>query len=186
MGVYDTIEARVECPYCGSKTVKTGQTKEIGKAMMSYRPIDHTEDIIDRSEMPVYPSFPEDKTVKVWESQREKAEAEATLPEEFHSRDTVTATFECNSSECLFDSYRADILRQGTPSGAGRFFEAEIKVDSQGRLNGKPVNIEPREELDQEELDKFKEEYREKYQKLAEKYGENDFLIVSNWDLNED
>lgn len=179
MGTFDTVKAWVECPYCRKEGKRIGLTKDLKRLGHTYSPIDQLEKIIDRSEIPVSLAFPEDKAASVWESQRERSEAQATLPEQFHDLDTVTVLFECTSTQCQFDSDREGILRQGTPTGAGRYFHAEIQVNEEGKLEGQPFNIEKKEIRD--DLDKYKEKYPDTYQNLRETYGGHEPVIVRNW-----
>ncbi len=182
MGMFDTVRVYMECPYCGERRFLEAQTKDLERSLHRYESLsesDRKKELgLDRSELPVFPRFPEDKQPEVWESQQELIEARATIPEEYKDLDHIDVTVTCQSVQCQFDSNRDDILETGSVSGFGRTFEGKIKVED-GLLIGKVFDIE-KDDLDEKDLSKYKEKYPEHFNELAERY-DNEPMITRHW-----
>lgn len=149
--------------------------------MHTYRPLrPDQEDVVDREELLVFPDFHNDKSHEPWDNQQEKLNARAKIPEDYKDLDHVDVKARCTSTECMFDSDREGILAQGTPTGAGKLFRGKIKVDEDGYLTGKIVDIEKPDIYDKD-LSKYKKDYPETFEKLRQEYNGHEPLIVKNW-----
>lgn len=87
MGMFDDISVYMECPFCHNFAGFEAQTKDLDCAMFHYRPLPNNWFMgkLERKfrvGLPVFAKFPLDKEAGVWESQAERAEAEATIDAE--------------------------------------------------------------------------------------------------------
>ena len=175
MGMYDTIDVYMECPYCGEHSVFDAQTKDLDRMMNHYRVYEGRKDIIDRSKLPVFKSVPNDKSAKVWKSQDEKAIAFATIPKQCDNLKFINVIASCHSPECQFDADREDIIRQGCPSGFGKSFEGKIAIKN-GMLVGKIYDLKTTTYF-QNALDKWKKLYPKEAKMLIKKYKHEPFAV---------
>jgi hypothetical protein len=175
MGMYDSINVYMECPYCGDHRLFDAQTKDLTPACYNYHVYRGKKDIIDRTKMPVFESTPNDKSPSVWANQDERSRAMAAVPEAFKELKFVNVIAGCHSPECQFYADREDILRQGSPSGFGRQFKGKISIKD-GLLTGNIYDIE-KDNLSDKKLDKWKEKYPKEYKMLMKKYKHEPFAV---------
>ena len=181
MGLYDKITVYMNCPYCNTTHRIEAQTKDLNKQMHNHRPLrPEQEDMIDREDLQVFPNFHKDKSHEPWDSQQEQIKAQAKIPEDYKDLDHIDVKARCTSTECMFDSDREGILTQGTPTGAGKPFNGKIKIDENGYLTGKIVDIE-KPDYYNKDLSQYKKEYPETFEKLRQEYNGHEPLIVRNW-----
>ncbi len=149
MGCYDTINVYQQCPYCHRYQSFDAQTKDLGSSMYCYDTL--SEKWFKKSKkwnerkfrlgLPVFPRFPKDKSAKVWKSQAERIEAEATVPEEFKNLKFISVIADCHSNICDEWATEKDMRTQGCKSGFGRMFEGKIRI-KKGMLIGDIYDIE--------------------------------------------
>ena len=137
VGMYDTIDIYQRCPFCGDYQHFDAQTKNLNSCMYTYHPIREGKDLLDRKKIPVFAKFPKDKSARVWKSQTEHSEAEATVPKEFSKLKFVHVIADCHSDSCQL---YADLM-MGYYSGFGRTFDGKIKIKN-GKLTGEIYDIE--------------------------------------------
>lgn len=181
--MYDTIYTWMRCPYCGHTGMFEAQTKDLDKVLFGYRTLDKEWNTSKlgkkfRNDMPVTIAFPKDKENKVWKSQAERTEAQATVPKEYQKLKYVLVTASCSSIICQFDADRRDILVQGTPSGFGRCFEGKIKIEN-GKLIGPIYDIE-KDGLKESNLAKYKVKHKKKFDKLMKRY-KHEPIVCREW-----
>ena len=174
MGMYDTIDVYMECPYCGDHRLFDAQTKDLDNLLYHYHTYDKDR-LLDRTKLPVFKSTPNDKSAGIWKSQDERSRSKSTIPEEFNKLKYVEVIAGCHSDRCQFDADREDIVRQGCPSGFGRHFRGKIAIKD-GLLVGKIYDIE-KEELSEKKLDKWKTLYPKEYRALMKKYKHEPFAV---------
>jgi len=179
MGLYDTIMVYMQCPYCNHYQHFDAQTKDLGQNMHTYNPYDEDQ-LLDRTTLPVFKSYPEDRCHNLWKNQDELMRERATVEDIENGHVSVISS--CHSVECQFYADRTSLMHQSSPSGFGRHFDGKIKIKD-GMLVGKIYDIELDEQYTEEELDKYKEKYSEIYQELKEKF-KHDPIILHNWHHN--
>jgi hypothetical protein len=133
MGMYDTINVYMQCPYCKKHQTFDAQTKELGTSMFTYHALPKEWYINEFGQrfsrlLPVFPQFPLDKSASVWKSQAEKRESQATIPEEFNKKKYVKVIADCHSPLCQAWAEARDRRFQGHESGFGRMFEGKIAI----------------------------------------------------------
>lgn len=148
MGCFDTIEVYGKCPYCGVRQSFRAQTKDLGQLMYVYTAL--SEEWFDgnrilgrdfRRGLPVFPRFPNDKSAVVWKNQAERAEAAATVPDDFQDLKFVEVIAGCKKPKCLEWAKERDRRLQGSYSGFGRHFEGKIAIKD-GKLIDPIFDIE--------------------------------------------
>jgi len=117
MGMYDTIVKYMDCPYCGTRKVFEGQTKDLDSGFETY----HTLDVSKKGK-PALQLFIRNTYVE-----------NSKIPAEFGKLKYVDVTFNCGSVSCQFDADREWIDIQKIPSGFGRSFDGKIKIDQVGK-----------------------------------------------------
>lgn len=92
MGMFDDVSLFMPCPECNQYSTFDLQTKDLECSLYQYRPLN--EDWFTnpdegfcgqkklRDKLPVFPSFPYDKSAEVWANQSEQTEASAKPSEE--------------------------------------------------------------------------------------------------------
>ena len=184
MGMFDTINVFMKCPYCKLHQMFDAQTKDLDKMLHEYAPLrtDWNKSKLFgkkfRKGMPVFPSNPNDKSCIVWKDQAERTEAMAKVPDKFKKLKYVEVYADCSSMKCQFDADRRDILMQGTPSGSGRGFEGKIAI-RKGFLIGEIYDIE-KDDLEESKLRKYKVKYKKEFDKLKKMFA-HEPIICRYW-----
>lgn len=167
MGMFDTINVFMECPYCGTHGLFDAQTKDLENMLFVYNTY-NKDDMIDRTKLKVFKQTPEDISAQCWKNQDQRSRALATIPEGFENLKYVNVTADCNSIKCQFDGDRDWIIHQGSTSGFGRFFRGKIKIED-NMLVGKIYDIE-KDDLTEHKLNKWKKLYPKQYKQLMKEY----------------
>lgn len=157
MGMYDTINLCMHCPYCEKYTNFDAQTKDLGSSMWEFTPL--REEWFNpkekgflgnerkfRTELPVCKIFPFDKSNTIWKNQAEKIEACAKVENEYNNLKYVNVIADCHSRECQYFADKVSIRKQGIKSGFGRSFTGKIKIEN-GCLIGKIYDIDLSDEM---------------------------------------
>ena len=132
MGLYDTVKIFTKCPYCGVMETFSGQTKELGKYMNTYKTVQWF-DSPSSTEYDINVLGGHISTI--WLDD---------FMEFRHDLEKVNVTICCNSSLCQWWADRRDVKWQGIPSGFGRMFHCDVPVEEiNGKryLIGKPINM---------------------------------------------
>ena len=180
MGLFDTVNVFMECPYCGRHQMFDCQTKDLDNSMCTHDTYEK-DTLLDRTDLPVFGANLADKSAKVWKHQDERQKAMATMPEGYDNLKYVRVIASCNSIECQFYSDRADIIRQGCPSGFGRCFHGKIAIRD-GLLVGIVYDIEKDDCYTDMQLSKYKQKKPSHYKKLMKKY-KHEPIACRNWGL---
>ena len=180
MGMFDTINVFMECPYCGHHQMFDCQTKDLDNVMWDFSTYEK-DTFLDRAKLPSTPSTPADKSAKIWKSQDERQKAMATIPEGYGNLKYVNVIASCHSVECQFYDDRSAIIRQGCPGGFGRCFEGKIAIKN-GLLVGDVYDIEKDDCFTDKQLAKYKNEKPSHYKKLMKKY-KHEPIACRNWGL---
>lgn len=147
IGLFDTIEVYMKCPYCERPAILEAQTKDLDKSLHHYRTLrdDWFKDKIFgkpfRKKLPVFRKFPMDKSATVWKNQAERREAAASIPDTYKKLKYVNVIASCHSTKCKAWADKRDMRIQGCTSGFGRMFEGKIKI-KKGMLFGDIYDIE--------------------------------------------
>lgn len=174
MGMYDTINVYMECPYCGEHRLFDAQTKDLSPACFVYHTYEKDR-LLDRTKMPVFRQNPYDRSNTIWKSQDERSRAMATVPEGFKDLKFVDVIAGCHSAKCQFDADREDIIRQGSPSGFGRQFTGKIAIKD-GMFVGKIYDTK-KDELNDKKLNRWKTLYPKEYRMLMKKHKHEPFAV---------
>jgi len=179
MRTYDTIAVWTECPYCGTHKSFKAQTKDLDKSMETYGAVKRRQRKSYKEEMREDLDEDTKDTLKGLASLKID-NSKCYVPDKYKGEvEELRASFTCDSVQCQFDGDRDWILSQGTPSGAGRYFQATIKVEDDGMIMNELSEIEL-DGKDREKLAEYKKEYPEIYEYLKEKY-EHEPIITRNW-----
>jgi hypothetical protein len=144
MGMFDTIIVHDKCPYCGLFVGLDCQTKDLEKALFTYKALHkgylegedddsfYVQDRELRKKLSTCRSFPEDKEHSVWSNQLERRRAMAKLSKNYESLEYVNVFCECPSHKC---KTRAELAAGKDWSGLSMNFEAKLPV-----INGYIIN----------------------------------------------
>lgn len=141
MGCYDTIETFGICPYSNLQANISCQTKDLGRMMYTYHSLgedelgkdDFSKKMIKmRKELPVFKQFPLDKSHLLWNNQREKILARATVHKDYEQLESVEVIAECYCRKCLFHNNKK--------IGNTRYFRGRIRI-IKGLLTGEIYEV---------------------------------------------
>jgi len=176
MGMYDSIKVYLKCPYCGHIIDSDAQTKDLGKMLRCYSSINYffIDDFLHKGQNGIF------------EYHRKQDTQDSKAPKGAIKKGYVNVVLDCQSTSCQFDADRRDILRQGNPSGGGRFIEGKLLIKKGCFIS----------ELKDIELDGYTEKYlssykrskknKDKLKKLLPQYKNQEVIAVRNWRRGED
>lgn len=130
MGMYDSVYVAQRCPYCGTFQTFEAQTKDLDSLLWRFEALSENwfrEPSKSwrkmRQKLPVFPSFPKDKSHKVWKSQAEEIEASAAVSDRHKKLKYVDVVATCSSDKC-----RKFAAKRGIMQGSCRLFEGKVKI----------------------------------------------------------
>jgi hypothetical protein len=104
MGMFDTINVFMKCPYCGNFESFDAQTKDLNNALFNYTALYEDWFLCKtgrkfRLGLPVFKQYPFDKENAVWKNQAEHIEAQAKIEDKFCKLKFVEVIASCPSSK---------------------------------------------------------------------------------------